>query len=335
MTNAGGGSSLAGLQQQLSAQNAARTGDISYESPSALLDGATSSDETSSSSAGGLMAPSADYSSGIDRRSPTDILANAETTADTNDSASSSASPPQGGTGSLSVREYLEMQNFAAAATGNVRDCTSFSEVVRDLAAGFRDAVVRFAQQNSCGLLERPMHATRAASNVTDEQGYRAAALVTEVLSEAYDECIATTSAASRLPDSMVGFWNSITGSDTWATIGPRQLQFGRDQTGNLIAPGDRKFISVTPFLGNGSVYLDLEESDGRARVTARVCSVGFDNYYQRLVAFSVNETPEERDDQAQRILQDLGNLRNKFLIVYLDAAGIVGQNFRYRLRAE
>jgi hypothetical protein len=53
------------------------------------------------------------------------------------------------------------------------------------------------------------------------------------------------------------------------------------------------------------------------------------------LHTLTVNETPEERDDEKQWILQDLGDLHRHFLIVYLDASGTVTRNFRYALKAE
>lgn len=179
------------------------------------------------------------------------------------------------------------------------------------------------------------MHLTRAAAEVPDATGYETMAFREAILEEAHRSRVAPTSAVARLPDKMVAFWNSITGSDPWATIGPTKLEFGRVQTGNLIAPGDRKFISSSPAMSRNRVFLNLRELGGKARVTARVCSVSLGNHYEKLHTLTVNETPEERDDEKQWILQDLGDLHRHFLIVYLDAAGTVTRNFRYELKAE
>lgn len=94
---------------------------------------------------------------------------------------------------------------------------------------------------------------------------------------------------------------------------------------------------NILPSGGNGSASGSDDASAGQAEQgdTARVCTVTMQNHYTRLYAFSVNETPEERDNQQQLIFYSLDNLAWRYLSVYLDGAGRLGRNFRYELTVD
>lgn len=330
-------------------------GSVDYDSPTDLLQDAGSSDGDGESS---RLSPESEQAltdfmaenrpPEIEYESEEAALAAAERREQERAENESSSDTVQGGfgapggMGSLTVRERLAQIEYPTTATGNVRDCTSFSEAVRDLATNIRDSIVEVAANAGCSLLNNRVAEAQVAAYVEDTSVYETMEFEHSLLEEVYDQCIATTTAASQLPDKIVGFWNSITGSDTWATIGPRKLLVGRTQSGNLVAPFDRKFVTPAPVRLAGSEYdgtrpltLTLKELDGRARVTARVCTVTPYNHYDRLLAFSVNETPEERQDQSQHIVYSLNNVRWQYLIVYLDGAGRPGQNFKYELTIE
>lgn len=341
MPDAGTGRGVSGLQEQLAARNAEDTGDLhlDYDSPTGMLDGAGSGEGTLSGLQERLARQSAertgDIAGDVRTTTPPSLDSADSSSGATQTGAAQEASGPVEGKGSMTAGQFLRQSSYRKEATGNVRDCTAFSEVIGDLATGFRDAVLQLSVESACGFLTTPVHLTAAAAEIPDASGYETMAFREAILEEAYRSCIAPTSAVARLPDKMVAFWNSITGSDTWATIGPRKLEFGRVQSGNLISPGDRKFISASPAMGRDRVFLNLRELEGKARVTARVCRVSLGNHYEKLHTLTVNETPEERDDENQWILQDLGDLHRHFLIVYLDASGTVMRNFRYELKAE
>ena len=235
----------------------------------------------------------------------------------------------------ISVKDALMGINFHREPSGDVRDCHSFAEVTADIATAARDAVVDVASGAACGLLALPLRETDAAASIADAAGYETDEFREKLLEETYGRCINTAEDVSKVPDAAIRFWNSATGGNTWATIGPRKLTIGETHPGNLVSPGDRKFITDFPVMDRNSATLVLQELDGRARVTARVCTVSPFSVYQRLYAFSVNETPDERDNQNQLTFWDLNNVRGKQVIVYLDAAGRLGRNFKYELTVE
>jgi len=241
----------------------------------------------------------------------------------------------QAGTGTMSVREALDRMSFDREPSGDVRDCTSFAEITAEIAANTRDEIVRFAAAASCQLLTAPVHATNAAIGVADLAGYETDEFREKLLKETFGRCIDGATAVSKLPDAGVRFWNTKIARNSWATIGPRMLRFGETQSGNLISPGDRKYLSSMPWLGDGNAFLLLKELDGRARVTARVCTVNMFNRYSRIKLFSLNATPQERENQSQIIGWDLGDIHMTHLIVYLDGAGRLGRNFKYELGVE
>jgi hypothetical protein len=237
---------------------------------------------------------------------------------------------PTGGAGEQTVEESLAALDFGAEPTGEVRDCTSFAEVTADLFKSARDAIVDVAGAVGCTLLTLPVQATSAAASLVDAAGYETDEFRRRLLAETYDKCIAETQGAAQLPDKAVAFWNSATGRSTWATIGPRRLKSVNE--GNIIAPGDRKFISDLPLFGANNGQMRIDELDGRARITGRVCTVDMANRYKRIIKFTLNDTPEERQNQSQTQLWDLNDVGDKLLIVYMDGAGRAGQNFKYKI---
>ena len=152
---------------------------------------------------------------------------------------------------------------------------------------------------------------------------------------ETIDKCKDVGAGLSTLPDKALSFWNNNISSGGWATIGPRGFLIGQQVNGNLVSPGDRKFISMMPAFFQNSARLYLAELDGRARMTARVCAISMTNEYKLLRTFSVNETPGERENQEQLIVWDLNDVRGDFITVILDASGLLGRNFKYELLVE
>jgi len=338
---AGGGTTFADVQAALAERNAARGMDVDYDRPPDLLSQDASQDDgrTLEEMQAGFAERNAD-SVEVDYDRPPDLLSGSGGSGGGSGGdapAAGEAAPhgPIGGFGGMTVSDYLGREDYSNAPSGNVRDCTSFAEVVGDLATGIRDAIVNFAATNSCALLTRAVHDSQAALYVQDADGYQTPEFADRLLAEVYDDCVASTTAAGQIPDRMLGFWNGMVGKDSWATIGPRELEFGKTHNGNLVAPGDRKFVSIQPVIGRNSTSLGLQELDGRARVNARICTVTLHNRYTRLASLTINETPEERDNQSQFIVRTLDNVAWRFVIVYLDAAGRPGRNFKYELRVD
>jgi hypothetical protein len=82
---------------------------------------------------------------------------------------------------------------------------------------------------------------------------------------------------ASNLPytqkvDEMIKFWNSMAGN-SWAKIGPRRLDFGKNLAGTVVGPTTRVFIAETPSDKN-QVEVKIDKLDGKAKTSITVCKV-------------------------------------------------------------
>jgi hypothetical protein len=82
---------------------------------------------------------------------------------------------------------------------------------------------------------------------------------------------------ASNLPyaekvDEMIKFWNSMAGN-SWAKIGPRRLDFGKNLNGSVVGPTSRVFIAETPS-NKDKVEVKIDKLDGKAKTSITVCSV-------------------------------------------------------------
>lgn len=340
-SNTGSGRTLEQMQADAAARNADVIGDISIDSPTDVLpEGNAGSGRTLEQMRADAAARNAPLFDGVAVNSPLQLPEGSDEQEQEQEEGvfgGLGGLGPLNGSGNRSVGDFLLDAEFRRQATGNVRDCTSFSEVIADLATSFRDSIVEAAASNVCGLLTQPVASSRSAASIQDAAGYETPEFVQDLFDETYDRCVANTTAAANLPDNMLGYWNQLVGRDSWATIGPRQIQFGVPENGNLVVPGDRKFISTMPMMsmGNARLNVDLAESDGRARVNMRVCHVTMNNEYSRLTSVSINETPEERDNQSQFVVETFDGLGTGFVIVYMDGSGRIGQYFRYSLTIE
>ncbi|MCA9711237.1 MAG: hypothetical protein KDK70_35695 [Myxococcales bacterium] len=70
----------------------------------------------------------------------------------------------------------------------------------------------------------------------------------------------------------MISFWNKMAGG-SWATIGPRRLEYSTNLNGTILGPTDRVFIAETP-TDKDSVEIRIEKLDGKAKTSFTVCKV-------------------------------------------------------------
>lgn len=231
----------------------------------------------------------------------------------------------------MTVSDYLGRINFDRAPSGDVRACSSFAEVVRDTATRFRDKVTEIAATNACRLMTTKLRDSATGQQFTGTgESYRTTSFATKLITETYENCVAAATATSELPDSMISFWNNNVAS--WATIGPRSLQFRKTHSGKLISPGDRKFITPGPAIGQNTTFLVLKELEGKARVNSRICTVSLFNEYRLLHDYTINATAESRRNQDQYFSYDLTGIQGKYIIVKLNAAGRFLRHFKYTL---
>lgn len=243
----------------------------------------------------------------------------------------------QAGSGLRTVRQHLEAWDLEGKEpSGDVRDCRSYAEMTGEIAANTRDDVLYAATLGSCLFLDAMVWTTAGAVKIGQVSAYDNDSFKEALLFETMDRCYDSAHNAQwQLPERALEFWNEKIANDNWATIGPRKIRRNIPESGNLISPGDRKFLTVSPLRGKDNLKLVLQEEDGKARVTARVCKISLANRYTLLETFSVNETPGERDNQSQRIEKTLNGVEGHHIGIVLDASGLIGRNFKYEIKLE
>lgn len=82
----------------------------------------------------------------------------------------------------------------------------------------------------------------------------------------------ATVAEVAGFVEKGVKLWNEIAGDTTWAKIGPRRLDFDQWDTGTLIGPTERLFVSSFP--ATNPVTVDIHKLDNDGEVKVVVCKV-------------------------------------------------------------
>lgn len=87
-----------------------------------------------------------------------------------------------------------------------------------------------------------------------------------------FDDCYGTLSFYTDIFDAMVSWWNDMA-NNSWATIGPRQLQWSGIMNGTLQLGGGRVFCSAAPS-NKDTVEISIEKLDGRAETEVEICKM-------------------------------------------------------------
>jgi hypothetical protein len=82
----------------------------------------------------------------------------------------------------------------------------------------------------------------------------------------------ATAIKAIKLIDEGVKIWNKLAGDKSWAKIGPRRMDFGEWNTGTLLGPTERMFVSGIPAVN--PVEIDFHKLDHDGKVKVVICKI-------------------------------------------------------------
>jgi hypothetical protein len=82
----------------------------------------------------------------------------------------------------------------------------------------------------------------------------------------------ATAAKAIQFIEKGIKIWNDIAGDQSWAKIGPRRMDFGSWNTGTLIGPTERMFVSAIPAVNPVTVDFHKLDHDGKVKVV--VCKI-------------------------------------------------------------
>jgi hypothetical protein len=77
---------------------------------------------------------------------------------------------------------------------------------------------------------------------------------------------------AAKLIDEGIKIWNKLANDKSWAKVGPRRMDFDEWNTGTLIGPTERMFISGIPAVN--PVKIDFHKLDHDGKVHVVVCRV-------------------------------------------------------------
>jgi hypothetical protein len=185
-----------------------------------------------------------------------------------------------------------------------------------------------------------------AASPGADAQSCDTPAIVKDLVKKLKDECkklegpdaetSKCTEKRARLLQ-MIAKWNELVGNSP-LRIGPREMEFGIEQTGVLITPGDRRFISqiIEPDKGASVTVIKRAATVGpektRGECIVSICAVDLNTGAETSLA---THTFVENADVGTQMVKDFSasQVGNKVLIVRLDGKG-VGARFPFSFKA-
>lgn len=145
-------------------------------------------------------------------------------------------------------------------------------------------------------------------------------------------ECIRAADKVEEIVDDMISGWNSLVGTSSFATLGPRMLDPGTEYAGTLIGPTERTFVTQTPcHFERGRVR--LSERDGKAKTAIEIWLTDPDGHCTEVGNYLLNEdNTEKKDEIHQTIDKTFSGAIGKFVIVHLKGYSVLDK-FKYTVR--
>lgn len=140
-------------------------------------------------------------------------------------------------------------------------------------------------------------------------------------------QCIKKVDKYAKAAEDMVKFFN-VMANNSWATIGPRRIEYGNTQTGTLVSTISRVFISPAP-VDKDSLTFKVKKLEGKAKVTVVICKVDHKGDMTKLTEF---EFDKGDDNTGQEISRTVSGVQGYMVQVRLDADS-VAKEFKYNLR--
>lgn len=127
--------------------------------------------------------------------------------------------------------------------------------------------------------------------------------------------CVGKTATLSKVVRTL----NSLTGNGS-LTIGPRYIEYGKNQNGTVQAPGDRTFVGGAPQEKDGA-SISITHLDGKATLDVTVCKINAAGKPTKLDSFTL-DGGNLRDGQV--ITKSYSGLKGQFLQVFLNGKGVL-----------
>jgi hypothetical protein len=120
--------------------------------------------------------------------------------------------------------------------------------------------------------------------------------------------------------------WNQEVAGNSWATIGPRSLNFGEKANGNVLGQTTRVFI--LPPSNKETVTITIKKIDGKAKTGISVCSEGKKGNTRTDDNYTFNNS-----DKKETKIFTINNAKNRVLSVTIKNYS-VGNKFQYTIEA-
>jgi hypothetical protein len=140
-------------------------------------------------------------------------------------------------------------------------------------------------------------------------------------------ECIRKAEKYAEAAEDMVKFFNSNANNGRW-TIGPRQIEWGKTQTGSVVSTFSRVFISAAP-IDKDSITVKVKKTDGKARAAVIICKVDEKGKFIKLAEF---DFAKGDGNIGQEITKTVSGVKGHLAQVRIDADSAV-RKFEYQLK--
>lgn len=141
------------------------------------------------------------------------------------------------------------------------------------------------------------------------------------------EDCIKDREKKAELVKEGIKFWNSMVGN-TWAAIGPRELEFTAELKGTVVNPGERKFITAMPIIDFDNASLVINKQGGKAETAIQISRLDA----RGTCSVVATETVSAGDGAYSKTVA-LTAVRGSVLIVRLTPKGL-GRKLEYTLKA-
>jgi hypothetical protein len=129
----------------------------------------------------------------------------------------------------------------------------------------------------------------------------------------------------------LVQTWNGLVGNSS-LRIGPRDMEWNTPQTGNLVAPADRRFISQPIEDGKGATIIVKKTGEGRASCEVYICAVDIDTQAETNLASFTFEAGANPGAQFSKSFS-ASQVGKKIIVVRLNGKGLAAR-FPFEFKA-
>jgi outer membrane lipoprotein-sorting protein len=128
----------------------------------------------------------------------------------------------------------------------------------------------------------------------------------------------------------LVQAWNNLVGNSS-LRLSPRDMEWNTAQTGNLVAPGDRRFISQIIEDGKGVTISVKKTGEGKAACEVYICAVDIDTQVETsLGSFTFAQDAKPGEQSKSFSAAQVGK---KIVVVRLNGKGLASR-FPYEFKA-